>query len=563
MSNPINIPGTPKLPNIGYYDSNQDGISNDKYKDASFTSYDKLKKNLTNTCVNNTLGKSLNNSSGIYNSNNSNIKQYLPNGSSTNSLDVPFYLAKEGVLLNNPNSKNDDLINVVHSSCSGNQEKLVNQIQYLTCQLEQERNRVYDSNDFIPFEKNSINDILNKYPNLKIPLIVIFIVAIYLGITGFLGSFDLGGNIFNIIEKKSKSIDISFWIGLLVGLIIPVIILSSCYAYVVCKNLKDLNKYDITNNSYGILYSISSQLKNFDILTLVLFIFLIYALVGVLFTIRRSSFSYVVYCLIIGIIMFIISIFIYVFYKFIPFFNTADTNNIMEDKAKNLQLFVDSQQNISGITTNQTDDKKTEKVFAITAICIFILAIIFFIVGKKDTLGSANGFINGFLGSSAILVLPILWVFNFCLIMNYFYVYPILLIIVRFIRYFIMSILYIMSEKNPEMKDNMSENLVEQLNNFKDYSPPWGLIGVDEIKLLLNGMGYENIFSKEILAENNNPKNLSNNRIVSSLSILHFIALFVGSEDKSNMKGIIYGIIVLIITIIISIIVIYGISKQK
>ena len=487
MSSPINIPGTPNLPNIGYYDSSNNGISNDKTNDANFTSYDSLKTNLTNSCVNNTLGTSLNSSPGIYNSNDSNITKYLPNGTSTNSLDIPFYLAKEGVLLNNPNNPNDNLINVVDSSCLHNRQNLVNQIQYLTCQLEQERNRVYDSDNFMSSTtSHSISDIFNKFPNLKIPLIIIFIVSMYLGVSGLFGSIDLGGNIFNIIEKKSKNSDISFWIGLLLGLIVPVAILSGCYAFVVCNNLKDLDKYEITNNSYGVPYSVPSNLQNFDILTLVLFIFLIYALVGVLFTIKKSAFSSMVYSLLVGIILFIISIFIYVFYKYIPFFNTADSKNMMADKAKNLQLFIDSQQNISNITTNQTDDKKTQQVFTITAICIFVLAIIFFVIGKKDTDGTAlNGFVNGFFGSAAILVIPILWVVNFCLIINYFYVYPMLILIIRFVRYFIMSILYIISEKKPSFKENISEDLAEQLDNFKNYTAPWGLIGVDELKLLL------------------------------------------------------------------------------
>ena len=568
MSSSINIPGTPNLPNIGYYDSNTNGVSNNKVENSNFTSYDHLEKNLKNTCINSTLGTSLNVSSGIYNLNNINVKKYLPDKDpkiSINSLDIPFYLAKEGVLLKNPYDANNDLINTVNSSCNGNQQNLVNQIQYLTCQLEQERNRVYDSNSFISADtNNSVTEIFNKFPNLKVPLILIFFISMYLGVSGFFGSIDLGGNIFNIIEKKSKNTDMTFWIGLLVGLIVPVAILAGCYAFVVCNNLKDLEKYEITNNSYGVFNTISSELKNFDILTLVLFIFLIYSLVGVLFTIKKSSFSSVVYSSLIGIILLIIAILIYVFYKFIPFFNTADSINMMEDKAKNLQLFIDSQQNISNINTNQTDDKKTKKVFAITAICIFILAIIFFIVGKQDMDNTPlNGFINGFLGSAAILVLPIIWVFNFCLILGYFYAYPILLIIIRFIRYIIMSILYIQSANNPSFTNNMSNDLSEQLNNFKNYTAPWGLIGVDEIKLLLNVLGYENIFSKEIMTENSNIKNVSNNRVVTSLSIFYFISLFIGNNEQGNMKGIIYGIIVLIITIVISSIIVFGIAKQK
>ena len=42
------------------------------------------------------------------------------------------------------------------------------------------------------------------------------------------------------------------------------------------------------------------------------------------------------------------------------------------------------------------------------------------------------------------------------------------------------------SLKNEWMKDMFSADLVEQLENFKDYSPSWSLFGVDFIKSLLN-----------------------------------------------------------------------------
>ena len=69
-----------------------------------------------------------------------------------------------------------------------------------------------------------------------------------------------------------------------------------------------------------------------------------------------------------------------------------------------------------------------------------------------------------------------------------------------------MSIIYILSEKSSSMKDSFSDDLVDQLENFKNYSPSWGLIGIDELKLLLNVLGYQNDFSKLIIPENNDGK---------------------------------------------------------
>ena len=553
-SNPINIPGIPSLPKMGYYDSNIGGISNNKENDANYTSYTKLTRNLTNSCTNNLSGKSLHNSNGIYNSNNPNIKNYLPDGSNTNSLDIPYYLAKSGVLINNPLSQGNNLDNAVKNSCGTNQQNIVNQIQYLTCQLEAARNRVYESSKFSLTETSDLKSIFDKFKNLKIFLIIIFVLSIYLGLTGFFGSIDLGPNIFNAIESNSK-FNISYWVGLLLGLSIPIIVLCTILSREICTNLSDLEKYEITNNAYGNdKKNVSSSAKAFDILTLLLFIFLIYGFVAVLFTIKKGAFSSIMYTILVGSILFIIAIFIYVLYAFIPFFNTTDPENMMKTEARPLRLFIDNQNDISTIHTNQVEDSRLRKGFFVTFIVIFILAIIFFM------LKSSNAFLNGLLGSSAILILPILWVFNFILIIKYFYIYPIFLIIMRFFRYIFMSILYILYEKNSSLKDRFSDDLINQLENFKNYTPTWGLLGIDEFKLLLNVFGYENIFSKKIIPDSNNSKNITNNKFVASGTIFAFLFAL---KDSGNRRGIIYSAILLGLTLIICSIILFGIVKVQ
>ena len=108
------------------------------------------------------------------------------------------------------------------------------------------------------------------------------------------------------------------------------------------------------------------------------------------------------------------------------------------------------------------------------------------------------------------------------------------------------------------MKNYFSDDLVDKLNNFKNYSPPWGLIGVDELKLVMNVLGYENIFSKIIVPDDDN-KNISNNKFVSS-GFLGFIVNLVAIQEK-NISGLSLSIIIFIITIIISCTILFGISK--
>jgi hypothetical protein len=241
-------------------------------------------------------------------------------------------------------------------------------------------------------------------------------------------------------------------------------------------------------------------------------------------------------------------------YAYVPFFNSADDKQMMKNNARPLRLFIDQQNDISNINSNQKEDAKVRKTFFITFIIIFILACIFFMIKTPSS------FFSGFFASYAILILPILWVFNFCLAIQYFYVYPIILIVFRFIRYILMSIIYVISEKSSSMKDSFSDDLTYQLENFKNYSAPWGLLGIDELKLLLNFLGYENDFSKSIISENNDSKNISENRFVSS-GALGFIFQMIANKENSNMNGIIYSIIIMGITILISVIILLGVAK--
>jgi hypothetical protein len=550
MSSPINVTGTPTLPNIGYY--NNDGSVDTDLKNQKFYTYDTLTKNLTTSC------KIKDDDPGIYKSDNPLINKYLPKDKDNKyptDLNIPFYLAKTGVLDNS-------LSGAVDIACrDNNKTALTNQIKYLTCQLENVRNRVYNSEDFkLNGGDLSIQSIFQKFGNLKIFLIIIFIVTMYLIISGFFGSMDLASNVFSIIEKNSE-FTYSYWIGLLLGLALPILILCFIYTKIVCKNLQDLEQYEIYNesvstedNPYGIKKSIPSDLKKFDFLTLLLFILLIYAFVAVLFTIKKSAFSNLIYTAIIGTILFIISIFIYIMYAYIPFFNTTDGNQMMKNEARPLRLFIEQQSDVSNIITNQQEDGKVKKAFFMTAVVVFIFASIFFMMK------SSNSFVNGLFGSSAILIMPILWVFNFFLAIQYFYIFPIILIVFRFIRYMLMSIIYIISEKSSSIKDSFSDYLVDQLENFKNYSPSWGLLGIDELKLLLNVLGYENDFSKSIISENNDSKNISENKFVSS-GLLGFIFQMVANKENTNMNGIIYSIVIMVLTILISAIVLFGVAK--
>jgi len=330
---------------------------------------------------------------------------------------------------------------------------------------------------------------------MKIVLALIFIITMYFLISGFFSSFDIAANIMSLVQKDSDY-SYKYWFGILIGLLVPVLFLTTTYTYQIKQNLNDLLKNEITNNPYGVESTITETSINIDYLTLILYILLIYAFVAVLFTIKKSSFNNLIYTILTGSIFIVLTILIYILYGYIPFFNTTEQGQMLNSGPKPLRLFIDppsknTPEDTSDISTNQSEDGTLRKVFLLTVMAVFIITIIYFY------LKISNPFIKGFLGSSAILILPMLWVVNFVIGIQYFYVYPIFLLILRFFRYIIMLLLYVATKD--KSISSFSDDLVKQLENFKNFSPSWGLVGVEELKLLLNMMGYENLFSKSII----------------------------------------------------------------
>ena len=532
-SNPIANDKSPKPPNIRYYNNdikgNCDEIEN--------------KETLSSTLYTN-LGKSCTlNDNSLFNNKNDVYEKTI-----------------DGTL-------NDDnaLKEQVENKCSTNdgKDKIINQLKYLSCQLASARNRTYNSSDFdITSAGVSVKEIFKKFKNIKFYLIIIFFLTIYFLTQGFFSSFDVCGNIINLVNNNYSQ-GWLYWIGLFMGLLIPVIILASLFVANVCGSISSLDKINITDNPAGVDDKIPLGFKRLDNGILLLFLLFLYGFIAVIFTIKRESVGNTFYMIIIGAILFIISIFIYLFYTFTPFFSSGNIDQVNKFEVP-LKLFIDQRDEISEITTNQVQIQKIQSVFLTVGIIITVFFVIFMLLGKmKGALPSwIEGLLNGFFGSSAVLIVPIFWIFNLVIALKYFYIYPIILLAFRFIRYFCMGILYVVSDKMDTLKDTMSPNLVEQLDNFKQYTPSWNLIGIDLLKSLLNIMGYENIFSESYTNNNsNNNRNLSANKYLISPITSY---LFLNSTDNlgNNTKSrLIVQVIICIITIIIGSSALWGIYK--
>lgn len=582
----IDVPNTPTIPNIGYYDNSTENTSEN--------SLNLLKQNLNNSCnINFSNTVNPNNTDGIYS--NGIINEYLNNGfvnpfpdgytnpfpNTGNSkqfdeLDFPYYLHKINFSTqtnantgkNGSNYNIQNTINKYSDNKDGNinidgKNRVSNQIQYLTCQLANARNRYYNLNDFEIFSKTpSVKAIFEKFgKNLLIPLYIVFVMTIYFLISGIFSSLDVGANIINCVQKSTKS-NTSYWLGIFIGILIPLLILIFTIKNKISQNLKEIENRNITTNPIGVEYKIPVDKKDFDYLTLTLFLLIIFGLAALIFTIKKESFNNILYTSLLTIILLLISITIYILYSYIPFFNTTNPDKMNDINNELLKLFIDPSVNNENnedqtfIYTNQTFNTNIKFTFMIIACVVFILTIIFlmYCTDFKNKIGE-SGFLKnifkGILGSSAILILPILWVMNFIMAIQYFYVYPIFLIIIRFFRYILMTIIY----SNYKDKSGMSSNLYKKFDNFKNYSPSWGLIGIEELKLVMGIFGFENIFSDDILQGTTNSVNISNNKFVSS-GLLGFFA-------EGNKKGMFYSILYFIISILISTIIVFGVVKAQ
>lgn len=513
----LNVGSLPNPPNIGYYDQD----TSDKINSSST-----LKDNLTKTCSN--IG-----SSGIYDS----------------GLETVYQKTIDGTL--------DDSMPI------DNAQNTKNQIKHLSCQLASSRNRIYESSKLDILNPGmTVKKVFETFSNLKTYLILLFILTIYFLTSGFFSSFDVCANIFNLIENN-YSRSIFYWIALLIGLIVPVIILSFLFVTTVCGSISSLEKINITESPTGEKDSIPDGFKRLDTGILILFVLFVYGFVAILFTIKKESLGNTIYMILISTILFVISIFLYLFYTFIPFFATANIDKVNEFK-QDLKLYVDQQQNISNITTNQTQIKNVQRVFGLTSALIFIFFVIYMMLGKSfnnSTNSVVKDIFNGFFGASAVLIIPIFWILNFILATKFFYIYPVILLGSRFIRYIGMLVLFILYTKSGTFKDSMTDGLKDQLENFKEYTPTWNLIGMDVLKAILNLLGYENIFSKDVTNSNNNSTNLSKNKYVTPGIFSYFGSTMTGNSNDNDSSKLIVQVIILVITIIISMVLLYGVYK--
>jgi hypothetical protein len=123
----------------------------------------------------------------------------------------------------------------------------------------------------------------------------------------------------------------------------------------------------------------------------------------------------------------------------------------------------------------------------------------------------------------------------------------------RFLRYAMMMFIYMSYKDNDQ--SGLSNDMRKIINNFKNYSASWGLIGVEELKIIMGLNGFDNIFSDYVINGKSNSVDISDNKFVSSGLLGFFV--------QGNVKGIIVSSIYFILTCIITSIILFGIVNVQ
>jgi hypothetical protein len=436
-------------------------------------------------------------------------------------------------------------------------ENGTNQIKYLACQVAQMHAREYDRNNFpLASSLGGIKEVFSKIPSMKGYLVAIFILSMYLLLQGILGSFDIGFNIVTNIFKKESGSDMGFWLGMILGVSIPFIMVGTMVGTIYSKMLCS-DTYNITEDPFGEKNDKPAERMEIDRMNLVLFALFTFLLIAVLYAFGKMD-RKMNPLLLFGImgVFVLLTIMLYVLYTYTPFYTSKDGSgdDIMTRIKANYELYVTKIDDVDTIKSNQKSHKGIRGILIGAMVVIYVMAILFFVKKFQN-----SSFMRGFFSAGAILILPIIWVFNIILSTKLFYVYPILLIFARGIRYLGQIMLFKSKNKlQNEFPNIMSNNMSRELDDdgMKSYTPSWGLIGGSLLKTLMNLNGYENIYSKMIVENSNIQKNVSQNSYVSSLVFMRLAV----QDDKNKMA--IGGYIgTFALSVIVSMIILFGIEK--
>ena len=228
-----------------------------------------------------------------------------------------------------------------------------------------------------------------------------------------------------------------------------------------------------------------------------------------------------------------LSVILFLLFYWIPILSFGNDNQ--DDRAYGISrplrvyLASNNQNDISEVTSNKFIDIYLQRFIAIYAIVILVITLFYITRPNKPVMGWMGSIMEGIMVSCAILALPILWVFNWYVGVKFFMFYPMLLLIVRYLRYpmyYIARNMYISNpiaqRENPRMK--------AEFEKPENYTAPWDLLGLTVFKTLMKMSGNRALYSEMFTDRANGYQDISGNSYVTG----HLFRMSMKSTHQPN-----------------------------
>jgi hypothetical protein len=472
-----------------------------------------------------------------------------------------------------PSDDGDDTYDIFVKNVSGVDKKIFlrkvannEQALYNACQLAVTQSREYSIKNLIGSQfQYSITDIFKSFPNQSLILIFMLFISVYLLVSGTFASGDVGYGIAYIISARSNTNSVFYWIGLLLGLFVPAGILVAYVTHLISENYKRLlptNVKNVTEDPYGEDLK-KDELKSgriTDIGLITLLIFLIYVVIFfVYFVATHKTLSKESRMVSVFILFLILSAMVYVLYYIAPILSSegGDVKMMKDD----FRVYATPQSGSNAtVMTNLFVESSIRKTFLYYAIFAIVMTGIY-LRSTKTSISSIDiigAFKEGVLSSFAILVLPIIWVVNWMIGVNYFVIYPFVIMMVRYARYFLYYFFRNAYLADPEAR-RLHPHMKEEFDHPESYQAPWDLMGVTLMKYMMKKNGTSGEISEMVVDDRDGMKNVAGNSYVTG----HFLRLMMRSPTSNTEVGYTYQGTIGAVTVTAVLVILYGIVGSK
>ncbi len=437
----------------------------------------------------------------------------------------------------------------------------ITQDQYNACQTVLSRTRMYDVSKLVQGGAfYGLEDIFKQLKSLRMILLVVLLLSIYFLVQGTLGSADLGFNIANFISSRSSP-STSFLMGAFIGILVPAIL----SAYMAKEQIKKTNDrfgtIDVSNTPYGEKVQTDKKQESNDITLVIALIVIAYICVMIIYnTMRSKSTSPLIKIATCAIIFLILTVVLFLLFYWAPIVSYANDESVDRAYTINRPLKVwlkgDDMYDVSSVTSNAYVDRYLRRYFAIYALVALSVTILYLCKSNKPIMGFGGGALEGLMASCAIVALPILWIFNWFIGIKFFIGYPMVLMMFRFMRYPLYTMLRWYYLGNPELQSKLPQ-MRGEFEKPESYTAPWDLIGITIFKYILKFNGNKALYSELFVDPRDGVKDISGNSYV----IGHFMRM--GMKSTSGPFDVYHHALTFAITLLVFVFIVYGVIGKE